>query len=137
MSVQLQLTPGAVAVGVGVLVGGFLLWRASKVAGEVAGAAVETAKDAAWAVTPWNQENVFYGLANDAGGAIVTDPAGPGKNADGSWTLGGWFYDITHPATAPTGSSLTAAEADAARDRYALTDPRRVDLAAFGIYPNP
>lgn len=29
-----QLTPGAVAVGVGVLVGGFLLWRASQVAGQ-------------------------------------------------------------------------------------------------------
>lgn len=48
---------------------------------------------AAQAVNPLNQENVIYQTANAAGGAFVS-PTGPGRNADGSWTLGGWLYDI-------------------------------------------
>lgn len=45
---------------------------------------------------PTNPENVAYGTVNTWGGAIVDD-TGAGKNADGSWSLGGWIYDITHP----------------------------------------
>ena len=52
------------------------------------------------AVNPLNQNNVFAGSVNALGGQLVTDPNGAGKNADGSWTLGGWLFDITHPATA-------------------------------------
>lgn len=48
------------------------------------------------AVNPANPNNVAYSTVNTWGGAVVTDPAGPGKNADGSWTLGGWLYDVTH-----------------------------------------
>lgn len=47
-------------------------------------------------IVPWDDGNVAYAGVNRIGGAMVTDPAGPGKNADGSWTLGGWIYDVTH-----------------------------------------
>lgn len=29
-------------------------------------------------------------------GNVLVSPTGPGRNADGSWTLGGWLYDMTH-----------------------------------------
>lgn len=140
MKVQLNATAVLALVAVGV--GGYLLWRGSRAAGSV----VDAAKSAAWAINPLNDDNVFAESVNRLGAGLVSDPAGPGKNADGSWTLGGWFYDVTHPDTysairnigQPTSisSGLTAAQADAARDAYAARDPRRVDLPAF-IYPNP
>lgn len=82
----------AVKLGLGVLalgVVGYLAYKASSAA----------AAAAAWAgdnLNPASQNNVAYQTVNSFGGAIVSDPAGPGMNADGSWTLGGWIYDITH-----------------------------------------
>lgn len=60
-------------------------------------AAVDAAGTVGQAINPVNPNNVFYGGVNAVGGALVTEPDGPGKNADGSWTLGGWIFDITHP----------------------------------------
>jgi hypothetical protein len=45
---------------------------------------------------PLNPDNIVNQGVSAVGGSLVTDPAGPGKNADGSWTLGGWLYDVTH-----------------------------------------
>jgi len=83
----------------GVLFVSYLAKRTADAAGKVAGQVYDTAEAAVEAVNPWNQENVIYQTANAAGGALVTDPQGPGKNADGSWSLGGWLYDVTHPET--------------------------------------
>lgn len=69
--------------------------------------AVQGAATAANAINPLNQNNMFSSAANAVGGTLVTDPNGPGKNADGSWTLGGWLYDVTHPATAKEVASLS------------------------------
>ena len=94
----MQLTPGAVAVAVGVLVGGFVLWRASKAAGEAAGAVVDAVGTAAQYVKPLNPDNIFAGGVNAAGGSVMSQggPTTAGMNADGSWTLGGYIYDMTH-----------------------------------------
>lgn len=94
----IQLTPGAVAVGVGVMVGGFLLYRASQAAGAAAGAVVDAVGDAAQAVNPLNPDNVFTEAVNTAGGAVMSLGGSnvAGMNADGSWTLGGYLYDMTH-----------------------------------------
>lgn len=62
---------------------------------------------AANAVDPTNPNNVAYHTVNTWGGAAVTDPAGPGKNADGSWTLGGWLYDVSHPGTVAAIANVT------------------------------
>src|SRR4051794_26127176 len=56
--------------------------------------------DAADTVNPLNHDNVFAVGVNRYGASIVTDPAGPGKNADGSWSLGGWAFDVFHPGVA-------------------------------------
>lgn len=76
------ITPGALLVGVGVLVGGILLVRASTAAAKLAGQAYEGAKDAAWAVTPWNNENVVNEWVNDL--LFGTDAR----------TIGGTLYDL-------------------------------------------
>ncbi len=49
------------------------------------------------AVNPLNHDNVIAGTVNDLGSYLFDGPTDMGKNADGSWTLGGAIYDITHP----------------------------------------
>ena len=80
-----------------VAAGVVVVYAASRAASMAADAAAQAAADAAQAINPLNRDNIFYGGVNAVGGALVTDPAGPGKNADGSWSLGGWIYDVTHP----------------------------------------
>lgn len=43
-------------------------------------------------VTPWNPENIVNQGVTAVGNAVVS-PTGAGRNADGSWTFGGWLYD--------------------------------------------
>lgn len=77
-----------VKVGVGVAVLGlaaYLLYRAKRAVGE-----------ALPYINPIDRDNVAYTGVNAVGGVLVTDPAGPGKNADGSWSLGAWAYDVLH-----------------------------------------
>lgn len=52
------------------------------------------------AVDPTNPDNIAASGINKVGTVLVTSPTGPGKNADGSWTLGGWWFDITNPEIA-------------------------------------
>lgn len=47
-------------------------------------------------INPLSSENAAYASVSAVGGALVTEPDGPGKNADGSWSLGGWVYDVLH-----------------------------------------
>lgn len=66
---------------------------------------------AGWAANhldPTNPENVAYGTVNTWGGAIV-EPDGAGRNADGSWTLGGWLYDTFNPSKAAAVRDITKA----------------------------
>lgn len=100
MSARVQIGPETAAVGIGLLILGFFAWRAAK-------AAPQAIADAAQAVNPLNHDNAFSTGVNAVGGALVTDPTGPGKNADGSWTLGGWFYDTFNPATAQAVNNVT------------------------------
>lgn len=90
MSVKVGLNGTAVLALVAVAVVGVVVWKGlPKLA--------QAAKDAGQAVNPLNHDNVFAKGVNAVGGAIVSEPAGAGKNADGSWTFGGWIYDVTHP----------------------------------------
>lgn len=76
------------ALGAAVLGGlGYLLWKAKTLIA-----------DNVHLVDPTSADNVAYHTVTQIGGALVTDPNGAGKNADGSWTLGGAIYDLTHPA---------------------------------------
>lgn len=69
--------------------------------------AVQGAAAVGSAINPVNRDNVFAAGVNAVGGVLVTEPDGAGKNADGSWTFGGWLYDVTHPATAKTVASMS------------------------------
>lgn len=55
---------------------------------------VQQVKDA---LDPTSDKNLAYTGVNALGNAVAsTDPDAAGRNADGSWTLGGWLYDVTH-----------------------------------------
>lgn len=80
----------------GIAVAGLLAWTVYKKAGAVVDKVSAGAAAAANYVNPWNQENVFAQGVNGLGGAVVSD-TGAGRNADGSWTLGGWAFDTFNP----------------------------------------
>jgi hypothetical protein len=93
----------AIKLALGVAVLGVAAYAAYKVK--------NIASDAtAWAsdhLDPTSPNNVAYSTVNTWGGAVVTDPNGPGKNADGSWSLGGWAFDILNPGTADAVRNIT------------------------------
>lgn len=114
---KLQLSGTGVLAIVGVAVAGLVLWRAKGAVSSLADGVGRTVADVAGAVgtamNPTSPDNLAYRGVSAAGGAIVTDPAGPGKNADGSWSLGGFVYDVFHddpvtswtPPPSPSGLS--------------------------------
>lgn len=60
-------------------------------------AALPSAQQVKDALDPTSDKNLAYTGVNAIGNAIAdTNPDANGRNADGSWTLGGWFYDWTH-----------------------------------------
>lgn len=94
----------AIGLGVGMLALGWVGYKAWSKAGaavdavgDFVGNLPEVAQEAAQSINPTNPENIFYSSVNKVGGAVTSD-TGPGRNADGSWTLGGWIYDVTHPS---------------------------------------
>lgn len=86
------------------LVGGawWAITRARSAAGDAlagaASAAWDTVGDAAWALSPTNQNNVIYQTVNAGIGSVYTGDVG--RNADDSWSLGGAIFDIFNPDTA-------------------------------------
>lgn len=88
----------ALKLGIGIGAAVLLVWAVRKAAGaasDAAGQAWSAAQDAAWAVTPWNNENVIYQTVNR------------GLFPDGSDTLGTWLYGVLNPEPRPenTGSN--------------------------------
>jgi hypothetical protein len=81
------LKAGLLAAGVGLIA--WLAWRNRNL------------------VNPLSPENAANRTVNAIGGALVTSPTGPGKNADGSWTLGGAIFDIFNPRTAQAVRDMT------------------------------
>ncbi len=86
------LVKGALLIG-GVLLAVWAVRRATGAASDAVGAAwdatSQAARDAAWAVTPWNNNNVIYQGVNST------------LFPDGSETLGTWLYNVTHPEPRP------------------------------------
>lgn len=74
-----------IKIGLAVGVIGALVWAAKKVGG-AAGAAGQTVVDAAWQVSPTNNNNVIYRAANTITG---------GDNSSNS--IGSRLYDWFHP----------------------------------------
>lgn len=84
----------AILATVGAVAAVYLATRTARAAVDMAGDAAAVVGNA---INPLNNDNIFYSGVNAVGGAIVDKDNGPGRNADGSWTLGGWLFDITHP----------------------------------------
>lgn len=86
------------ALGAAVLGGLYYLVQAARgqITDAAAAAADWAANVASTGLNPVSDQNYAYRATNAVGGSLVTDPAGPGKNADGSWSFGGWLYDVTH-----------------------------------------
>lgn len=87
-----------IAAGVGLAL--YLVRRSTgAVSGAVAGA-VESVQEFADSVivgvNPYNPGNWANEAVTVAGNALVSD-TGPGRNADGSWSLGGAIYDLFNP----------------------------------------
>lgn len=105
---QINLTPETVLIGAGVLVGGFLLYKAAQAVPAAAAAVVDVASGIVTgnnAVTQ-NQTNAA-GEQTTAyqGGGILGTMGAAANSASGGWlatageNLGGWIYDTTHPAS--------------------------------------
>lgn len=89
----------AAAIGLAVYVVRRSTSAVSDAVGTVFDAAAGVADSIIVGVNPTNPDNWVNQGVTSIGGAIVSD-TGPGKNADGSWTVGGWLYDVTHPGWA-------------------------------------
>lgn len=85
MNAATLLNTKAVTVGVGIIVGGALLyWVANKVIDKATSAAGAVGD----AVNPTSDQNLAYRGVNAIGAAVSGDP---------SWSLGSWLYDVFNP----------------------------------------
>lgn len=134
VSADLLIRLALVAAGVGLA---YYLWRRTTSAVgdavgdafDAAGAAVSDVADAIIVGTnPANPDNWVNQGATAIGGALV-DADGPGRNADGSWTVGGWLYDVVNPGWSDNLSGvINPAPAPVA-------PPTPTGGAAFGFFP--
>lgn len=93
LSPELVLRLALIAAGVGLAV--YLYRRTAGAAAAVADQVAEVADAVIVGVNPANPGNWVNQAVTSAGSAVVSD-TGPGRNADGSWSLGGALYDLTH-----------------------------------------
>lgn len=110
-------------VGIGVVVlgaVGFALWRFKDVI-------TDTVLPA---VNPADANNVVNRGVTAIGDAVVS-PTGPGRNADGSWTLGGMLYDLTH--SDPLKATPPATTAPLPEDPYDVIFTRRALPVDAGV----
>lgn len=79
------------AVGAAAVVAIYLVTKGTR-------AVIDTAADLIESVDPTNHDNIFAVTTNTIGGSIMRagGPTTAGMNADGSWSLGGYIYDMTH-----------------------------------------
>lgn len=132
------LVKGALMIG-GVLLAVWAVRRITGAASDAAGAAwdatSQAVRDGAWAVTPWNNNNVIYQGVNHT------------LFPEGNETLGTWAYGMTEavvdlfkPETGPQPWDVTPYGPSGPRynNPSAYTTTTYGDGgAAFGIYPRP
>ena len=64
-----------------------------------ASAAAGAAANAVDYINPNSTQNAVYSTVNGFWDTVLPTHV-PGRNADGSWSVGGFVYDVTHPITA-------------------------------------
>ena len=93
---------------------------------DAAGERVSEVADAVIVGTnPMNRDNWVNRAVTAAGDLVVADD-GPGRNADGSWTVGGWLFDVTNPGIFDNLSGEL---------KTATPPPVPTGGAAFGFFP--
>ena len=129
VSADLLIKLALVAAGIGLAV--YLVKRSTTALADAAGNAVNTAFAAVGdvadgvivGVNPYNPGNWVNQGVSAVGSTLVSDN-GPGRNADGSWTVGGWLYDVTHPDPVASAGSASG------------STPIVDGGAAFGWFPH-
>lgn len=121
-----------VKLGLGVAVLGaigLVMWRIKSMAPAVVAA-----------VNPADPNNLANQAVGAIGGALVSSPTGPGKNADGSWSLGGWMHDVINPSTAQAVRDMSgpvqAPEPAIPRDPYDFIFGRKAYVQTDGPWDN-
>lgn len=131
VSADLLIRLALVAAGIGLA---YYAWRrASGAVGDAiggafdaAGAAVSDVADAIIIGTnPINPDNWANRAATAIGDTLVSD-TGPGRNLDGSWTVGGAAFDLLNPGWSANLSGVLPAQAPV---------PQPTGGAAFGFFP--
>lgn len=94
-----DVSPNLVLYGLIAVAAVYAIYNAKKAAGAVADTAKQViTKD----LNPASDQNLAYRGVNGVGAAV---------SGDSSWTLGGWIYDITHPAYGGAASASDTATA--------------------------
>lgn len=96
----------------------------SETVGDLVDAAGEVADAVIVGVNPSDPGNWVNQGVGAVGSALVSD-TGPGRNADGSWTVGGWLYDLANPGWSDNLSGPVSA----------VPTPVMGGGAAFGFFP--
>lgn len=91
--IKLALVAGAIGLAY------YAYKQASGAASAVAHQLGEVADSVITGTNPVNPQNYVNRAVTSLGSAIVSD-TGPGRNADNSWTVGAWAYDVLHPGWA-------------------------------------
>lgn len=117
------INPQILLVAVALVAVAYMVKKASDAASSVGTMGAELAHGAAVALNPTDPGNLANSLVNYAGSAWNTAPDAAGKNADGSWSLGGWIYDKTHSDVFnPENNSNTSTSPPAAVSQNGLLD---------------
>lgn len=106
----IKLALGAAVVGVAV----YGLRKVSTWAAPGLGAVGEVLSTG---LNPASDQNYAYQGTNAVLDTVVSND-GPGRNADGSITLGGWLFDIFNPDTAAAVRDVTSPVTIGHRDAY-------------------
>ncbi len=111
---------------------GYVAWRSYRGGADALGAVGNTLSGAASTVGSWvnpvADTNLAYRGVNAVGGAIA-GPTGAGSNADGSWTLGGWLFDVTNPTIAAKRDAVAGGGVynSTLFNNAAINDARQID----------
>lgn len=111
---------------------GYLAWRAYSAGAGALGSVGAAVSGAAGTVGGWvnptADTNLAYRGVNAVGSALA-GPTGAGANADGSWSLGGWLFDVINPDTAAARDAVASGGVynSTLFNAAAVNDARQID----------
>ncbi len=118
----MKTTTNLAIIATGAAVVAFIIYRSVPKLAAAAG-------DAAHAVNPLNPENVFATGVNNVGAVLA-------GQAPGSWSLGSWLYDVTHPDEARE-LGLGPTNTGGASGNWGATDAELETARLLARYPAP